>query len=37
MKWRIVGLETHDAYFNMGLDEAKNKGQNYDKTQMVNS
>ena len=22
MKWRVVGLETHDAYFNMALDEA---------------
>jgi len=22
MKWRILGLETHDAYFNMALDEA---------------
>jgi len=22
MKWRVLGLETHDAYFNMALDEA---------------
>jgi len=22
MKWRVIGLETHDAYFNMALDEA---------------
>ena len=21
MRWRIVGLETHDAYFNMAIDE----------------
>ena len=26
MKWRIVGLETHDAYFNMALDEAISEG-----------
>ncbi|HWQ96376.1 MAG TPA: biotin/lipoate A/B protein ligase family protein [Candidatus Methylomirabilis sp.] len=26
MKWRIVGLETHDAYFNMSLDEAISEG-----------
>ena len=22
MKWRVLGIETHDAYFNMALDEA---------------
>jgi len=22
MKWRVLGLKTHDAYFNMALDEA---------------
>lgn len=21
MKWRVVGLEAHDAYFNMAIDE----------------
>ncbi len=26
MKWRIVGLETYDAYFNMALDEAISEG-----------
>lgn len=26
MKWRIVGIETHDAYFNMALDEAISEG-----------
>jgi lipoate-protein ligase A len=26
MKWRVVGLETHDAYFNMALDEAISEG-----------
>lgn len=26
MKWRIVELETHDAYFNMALDEAVSEG-----------
>lgn len=26
MKWRIVELETHDAYFNMALDEAISEG-----------
>jgi lipoate-protein ligase A len=26
MKWRVVGLETHDAYFNMALDEAVSEG-----------
>jgi len=25
MKWRVLGLETHDAYFNMALDEAISK------------
>ena len=22
MKWRVIGLETHDAYLNMGIDDA---------------
>ncbi len=26
MKWKVVGLETHDAYFNMALDEAISEG-----------
>lgn len=26
MKWRVVGLETHDAFFNMALDEAVCEG-----------
>ncbi len=26
MKWRLIGLETHDAYFNMALDEAISEG-----------
>lgn len=26
MKWRIVELETHDAYFNMAMDEAVSEG-----------
>lgn len=26
MKWRVVGLETHEAYFNMALDEAISEG-----------
>jgi lipoate-protein ligase A len=26
MKWRVVELETHDAYFNMALDEAVSEG-----------
>ncbi len=26
MKWRIIGLETHDAYLNMALDEAVSEG-----------
>ena len=26
MKWRVVGLETHDAFFNMALDEAVSEG-----------
>jgi len=26
MKWRIIELETHDAYFNMAMDEAISEG-----------
>ena len=26
MRWRVVDLETHDAYFNMALDEAISEG-----------
>ncbi len=26
MKWRVIGLETHDAYLNMALDEAMSEG-----------
>lgn len=26
MKWRFIGLETHDAYLNMALDEAVSEG-----------
>jgi len=26
MKWRVVGLETHDAYMNMAIDEAVSEG-----------
>ena len=26
MKWRVIGLETHDAYLNMALDEAISEG-----------
>ncbi len=26
MRWRVVGLETHDAYLNMALDEAISEG-----------
>lgn len=26
LKWRVIGLETHDAYLNMALDEAVSEG-----------
>ncbi|NJD77351.1 MAG: lipoate--protein ligase family protein [Candidatus Methanoperedens sp.] len=26
MRWRVIGLETHDAYINMALDEAISEG-----------